>query len=128
MAKDLKSIFSDLKILLQKYSPPFTDDYKLSSTSKTQYGLVSKKEVLIAGRKREMVYFAGLIIQKNYVGFYYMPVYTTPEIKKVFQPELLKTLKGKSCFYIKDLTPTLKSQIRSALKIGFQLYKKNSWV
>jgi hypothetical protein len=34
----------------------------------------------------------------------------------------------KPCFHIKKLTPELVEQIRQALKIGFDLYKKNGWV
>ncbi len=45
-----------------------------------------------------------------------------------FKPELLKLLKGKSCFYIRDLSPEIVSQVEEALEIGFNLYKKWGWV
>ncbi len=74
------------------------------------------------------MFFAALIIQSNYVGLYYMPVYTNTEIKKVYKKELLATLKGKSCFHIKGLDKRMISQIREALEIGYNIYKKNGWV
>jgi len=74
------------------------------------------------------VFFAGIIIQKSYVGFYFMPVYAEPEVKQLFQPELISLLKGKSCFHIKKLEPILLSQIEDVLAAGFELYKKRGWV
>lgn len=121
---ELKQIYSSLKELLQHYRPPLVakvDDDK-------RFDLVSIKDVVIEGRKRKEVYFASIIIQKDYVGFYYMPVYSDPEMKTIFQPELLSLLKGKSCFHIKRLDDPLREQIRVALKDGFNLYKTRGWV
>ena len=71
--------------------------------------------------------FASVIIQKSYVGLYYMPVYTNPEMKKIFPPELLALLKGKSCFQIRISDARLVAHIQSALASGFRQYKKNGW-
>ena len=117
-------IFQEIKKLLTRFEPPLV----AKSDSDSRYELWSIKEVTIAGRKRTEVYFAGLIIQSNYVGFYYMPVYIDTQMKKVFKRELLSTLKGKSCFHIKKLDKTLLKQIRESLDIGYKLYKKNGWV
>jgi len=57
-----------------------------------------------------------------------MPIYTDTALKDVFEPELLKLLKGKSCFHIKELDTKLERQIRKALKLGFRLYKNRGWV
>jgi len=74
------------------------------------------------------VYFAGFTIQSNFVGFYFMPVYIDTTLKAVFEPKLLKLMKGKSCFHIKELDYLLEKQIKKALKIGFNLYKKRGWI
>lgn len=57
-----------------------------------------------------------------------MPIYTDVELKDVFKPELLKLLKGKSCFYTKELSPEITSQIEEALETGYNIYKKRDWV
>jgi hypothetical protein len=57
-----------------------------------------------------------------------MPVYTSPEMKRLFAPELLSLLKGKSCFHIETLDARLLALIKRALDEGFKLYKKNGWV
>jgi hypothetical protein len=84
--------------------------------------------VVIDGRKKKEVFFAGLIIQKAYVGFYYMPIYAETDLKTVFKPELLRLLKGKSCFHVKKLDEELLRQIEAALKIGYELYRGRGWV
>ncbi len=121
---DLKPIFDQLKPLLEEYRPPLA----AKTENERYFDLWSFKELVIAERKRKEVFFAGLIIQKAYVGFYFMPVYVDQEIKSLFPPELLRLLKGKSCFHIKKLTPELLGQVRGALKAGFQMYQERGWV
>lgn len=94
----------------------------------SKYDLWLFKDIEIDGRKRKEVFFAALIIQSRYVGFYYMPVYVDTSLKEVFKPELLNLLKGKSCFHIKNLNDKLEKQIDAALKKGYALYKKRGWI
>ena len=122
--QDQIAIFEALKDLLSPYAPPLVP--KMDDTS--HYDLWSIRDLVIEGRKRKEVYFAGLSIQKGYVGFYFMPVYAEADLKAVFAPELLKLLKGKSCFHIKKLDPALLDQIKSALQIGYQTYQNRGWV
>ena len=121
---ELQPIFDALKPLLQKYQPPLVP----KTDRPGSYDLWSVKDLVIDGRKRKEVYFAALIVQKSYVGFYFMPVYAQPEMKAVFAPELLEMLKGKSCFHIKKLTPELPGQVESALETGFKLYQARGWI
>jgi len=121
---DIKQIFLSLKELLQAYRPPLAAKVE----DDKRFDLVSVKDIVIEGRKRKEVYFASIILQKDYVGFYYMPVYSNPEMKSIFQPELLSLLKGKSCFHIKRLDDQLREQIRVSLEDGFALYKTRGWV
>lgn len=123
MQEQLVPIFKRLKRLLKQYEGELSPKFDLDS----KYDLWSIKDVEIAGRKRKEVYFAGLIIQSSYVGFYFMPVYADTTLKEVFEPELLSLLKGKSCFHIKELDKELEQQVKNALKKGFRLYKKRGW-
>jgi hypothetical protein len=118
-------LYNALLPLFTAYSPPFVS--KMSKPGK--YDLWTTKTVEIAGRKLPEVYFAALIQQKGYVGFYYMPIYGRPEvIKPLLGAELLKLLKGKSCFHVKKMTPALKEQIAAALVIGKESYEKLGWL
>jgi len=121
---DLLPLFGQLKQLLEPYAEHFT----VRRDEPGYYDLWSERDLVIADRKRKEVYFAGIIIQKSYVGFYYMPIYTDTSAEEFFGPELLSLLKGKSCFYIKELTPVLQAQIERVLKEGFELYRSRGWV
>src|SRR5574338_1123305 len=124
MTIDRKEIFDQIKLLMKKYEKPLVarSDYD------SRYELWSEKEIEIGGRKRKDIFFAGLIIQSSYVGFYFMPIYTDTSLKDIFAPELISTLKGKSCFHIKKLDKKILSQIKSSLDVGFNLYKRRGWV
>lgn len=124
MTIDRKEIFDQIKVLMKKYEKPLVarSDYD------SRYELWSEKEIEIGGRKRKDIFFAGLIIQSSYVGFYFMPIYTDTSLKDIFAPELLSTLKGKSCFHIKKLDKKILSQIKRSLDVGFNLYKKRGWM
>lgn len=122
--RDLIIIFKRLKKILKKYEDPLIAKFDLDS----KYDLWSIKDVVIAGKKKKEVFFTSIIIQSKYVGFYYMPIYTDIQLKKTFNPELLKLLKGKSCFHIKVLDESLEQQIDEALKIGHELYRKRGWI
>lgn len=93
-----------------------------------QVGLISFKPVEINGKKTDEVYLAGGLVQKGYVGFYFMPIYTVPELKSELHPDLLKSLKGKSCFHLKKMDEEVAQQVKDALKKGYDLYKKKGWI
>jgi len=113
----LLPIFEEIKTLLLPY---VKGSIKLRGGTGGEMVIVSEKPVEIAGRKRDELWFAGALVQKGYVGFYYMPVYADSSIKKLIKPELLKCLKGKSCFYIKKFDKEIFSQIKEALAIGYK--------
>lgn len=122
--QDLTVIFNQIKALMVNYQPPLV----ARNTEPDYFDLWSEKDLVIEGRKRKEVFFAGLIIQKGYVGFYFMPVYAEPEVKVLFPPELLRLLKGKSCFHIKALDEKLLKQIEDVLRQGFEMYQRRGWV
>jgi len=121
---DLVGIFVALKALVKQYEGPLVSKIDLDS----RYDLWSIKDLVIEGRSRAEVSFAGLIIQSNYVGFYFMPVYADAELKDFFGEKLLALLKGKSCFHIKHLDQELLEQVAAALKRGYELYQERGWI
>lgn len=109
---------------MREHEPPFIARNDFAS----HYELWSEKDIVIEGRKRKEIYFAGIIIQSSFVGFYFMPIYADTTLKEIFEPELLSTLKGKPCFHIKKLDKKLLRQIKKVLEVGFKLYKMRGWV
>jgi hypothetical protein len=74
------------------------------------------------------VFFAGAIVQKGYVSFYFMPVYTDAVRSEIFSSELLPLVEGKSCFHVKELDDDRLGHIEDALVKGFRLYRKRGLV
>lgn len=100
-----------------------------------RYELWSEKEIEVPshGRNRMVrkkgVMFASVIIQKSYVGLYYSPIYTDPDIAPRIHDGLMKLLRGKSCFYVKrPVDDDLRRAVQRALADGFKLYRKKGWV
>jgi hypothetical protein len=127
--EELKRIFDALKKIMEKYSPPFSVRTPSEALrKKTSYELTSYKKVVIAGRPKDEVYFAGIIIQKDYVGFYYMLAYAETEVRDKLSPEFLALMKGKSCFYIRSTDKPVLQQVKIALDIGLKVYRQKGWV
>lgn len=120
----LTQIYDQLKALLMPYEAFYQPKINLDS----RYDLWAFGDFEVAGRRRKEIFFAGLIIQSSYVGFYFMPVYADEDLKDFFKPELLKCLKGKSCFHVKHLDEVLVAQIQEALSLGHQKYLERSWI
>ena len=132
---ELNSIFEKLKKIMEQYSPPFSVKTPSQALKKKKsFELTSYKKVIIAGRKKEEVYFAGIIIQKDYVGFYYMLAYVEQDVdnpwnvKDQLSPQFLALLKGKTCFYIKSTEKAILDEVKKALDIGVKKYKEWGWV
>jgi hypothetical protein len=125
---ELIPIFETIKTLISQYNGKGT--LKSTSDNKAgQYNVMSFKKIEISGRQLEGMYFASCLIQKGFVGFYYFPIYACPEAKApIIQQELLKLLKGKTCFHIKKNDPLIIAQIAQALKDGYEMYQRMGWV
>ena len=119
-----KQLFDKLVSLLKSYEGTL----EVRSATDKAYDLYGKKKVTVGKRDYDGLYFASSIIQKNFTGFYFFPIYTHPEEFKDIAPELKKCLKGKSCFHMKKDDPLLFEQIKNILNKGFQLYKEKGLI
>ncbi|MFX0077320.1 MAG: hypothetical protein ACFE96_17905 [Candidatus Hermodarchaeota archaeon] len=128
----LETIFLELKKILEKNSGTFLiKNQYIGSQAKQQkpgYHLYGSKEVSLFGKKPQPTYIAGVIQQKNYVSFYFSPIYSHPDLFTDISLDLKKFLKGKSCFNINKITPQLLKEIEDILKVGIDKYKEIKWV
>jgi hypothetical protein len=85
----LVPIFEEIKKMLARYKK---GTMKLLDGLDGKVALVSKKPDEIPGRKKDELWFAGALVQKGYVG----------------------------CFYIKKFDKEIFSQIKEALAIGYK--------
>src|SRR5262245_61874816 len=88
--KEFAEVFSALRELLG----PYARELNASIDKPGYYCLESRTPTY---RNRPM-YFAGVRLGKNYVSYYLMSVYASPEFIKNMSPELKKRMQGKACF------------------------------
>lgn len=122
---ELVPIFRHLVKLLKAQAG---GELKIKGGEDGQIVLGRFKPIVIDGRKKEELWLASALIQKGYVGFYYMPVYMNDLVRGKLGIELMKCLKGKACFHIKKADPILFDQIEKALRIGMDVYKAKGWI
>ena len=129
-AESLDEVYQSLHKLLSRYAPPFkTCGGEIRG--KSDLHLKVPKAVAIPGAyggKPVEIAMVSIILQKGYVGFYYMPVYMNPALKKKLSPSLTKLLKGKSCFHIKKVDAELLGKIEAALDVGVKCFKDRGWL
>ena len=129
--ESLDAIFKKIKNVLENNSEDlFTTDRYIGSqaTQKPGFHLYGNKEVRLFGKKPQQTYIAGVIQQKNYVSFYFSPIYSHPDDFIEISPSLRKTLKGKSCFNINKITPQFLEELEGLLKKGIDKYKEIKWI
>ena len=128
----LENIFLEIKKILEKNSSNFLlkNQYigSLAKQQKPAFHMYGNKEVSLFGKKTQPTYIAGVIQQKNYVSFYFSPIYSHPDLFTKISSDLKKFLKGKSCFNINKTTPQLLKEIEDILKIGINKYKQIEWI
>jgi hypothetical protein len=121
---EMSIIFHEIRKILSAFAG---GNYIVKDDRPGVYQVYYGKEVEVQGRKYPELCFVSLLIQKGYVGMYYFPVYTNIGLKKEIAPELLKCLKGKTCFHIKKKDPVLFRQIKEALILGREFYSSRGW-
>lgn len=125
-AAELKQIFDAVKPLITPYakgSVVARVDFDI------RYELYSERELIDhMGKPRKEVMFAAVIVQGRHMGFYFMPIYSHPELVARVGPSLRKTLKGKSCFNLTRWDATLAAEVKALLKEGDALYRSLGWV
>ncbi len=99
----------------------------VAKTPKRQLHAYGSKKVQIGKRKPTQTYVVGCMLNKKTIGFYSMAVYAFPK-KFDLSPEMKKTLKGKSCFQIKELDKKTEKELEKIVAKSIALFKKEGWV
>lgn len=123
---ELVVIFEAIKKMMEPYHGKRS--LVLHADKPSQANLVSHKPVVIDGRPRNELWFVSALVQKGYVGFYYMPIYAQAEMRKLFSEAFVKSLKGKACFHITRNTPEMMADIKKAIKLGYEAYQQRGWI
>ena len=126
MARGLQEIFGQLKKILDKYEGGLEVSSNYGSRYEVEFDKDYETRSLRTGRvsKKHGLYFAGVIIQSNYVGFYFMPIYSNAKEFGWVSQRLRKMLKGKSCFHVREWDSKLEKEIGRMVGRGCEMYKK----
>ena len=126
----LESVYFEIEGILKRHAPPFRFQ-DLGVCNKKSAQITVPKPVAVPGAyggKPVLRPLAAVILQKGYVGFYFVCIYGNDEVRKQLSPAFLKLLKGKSCFHVKKLDDGLRQDIETALQLGTKAYKARGWL
>lgn len=124
----LVNVFNHLKTLLQVYEP----ELRVIKDLEGRYELEFDKSYTVRSERtgkittKQGMYFAGIIIQSNYVGLYFMPIYGYPDEFADLPKWLKRTLKGKSCFHFTSWQDAYTTDVAKMLKEGYRLFATKS--
>ncbi len=79
-------------------------------------------------RNKQPLCFGGVRLGKNYVSFYLMSVYTSPEDMKSMSPELKKRMQGKSCFNFKAVDEQLFKELAELTRAGATRFRDEKFI
>ena len=108
--------FTSLKEILKKHEKKL----RVRIDKKDNYTLLAGYDE----KRKTDIYFAILVIRKNYVSYGLMPIYCEPKLLKDISPELKKGMQGKSCFNFKTIDKDLLKELTALTKKGFEYYKR----
>ena len=80
-----------------------------------QYYLLNTHYIM---KNKQPLCFGGVRRGRNYVSFYLMSVYASPDLLKGMSPELKKRMQGKSCFNFKEVDKKLFGELAKLTKAG----------
>ncbi len=125
MTKDLNYIFQFLSESISQHEAIF----RTTGDGKTKFEAKGTLAAMQGKQKVDGFYFASILLKPKDVRFYFFPVYThVNELHSTLSPELLKFLKGKSCFHVKYLNTEIEAEIHSLIQESIKLYQENNWL
>jgi len=118
---DLTTVFERLKAIIAPYAKRKMD---VAADNQTHYQLNTRHIM----RNKQPLCFGGVRMGKNYVSFYLMSLYTSPDGAQGMSPELKKRMQGKSCFNFKVIDEKLFSELAGLTKAGAAKFNDEKFI
>lgn len=74
-------------------------------------------------RNKKGIQFAAVIIYRNYVGFYFLPLYVDEHVQSFLTTRLNACRKGVSCFHFKLIEEGVVADLDAMISAGWEAYK-----
>ena len=117
---DFTKVFEALKSIFKPYAK------KMDVAHDTdQYYLLNTRYIT---KNKQPLCFGGVRPGKNYVSFYLMSVYASPDLLKNISPELKKRMQGKSCFNFKEADAKLFKELKALTKAGAAKFTDDKFI
>jgi len=117
---DFTEVFAQLKSIFKPYAKKMD-----VSQDTNQYYLLNTRYLM---KNKQPLCFGGVRLGKNYVSFYLMSVYASPELMKNVSPELRKRMQGKSCFNFKEVDKKLFAELKALTKDGAVKFSNQKFI
>lgn len=115
---DFAAVFAALKGILA----PYARSLKVVHDEPGHYYL----DTHTIGPNKRPIMFAAVRINKNYVSYYFMPIYGAAQ--RGISPALKKRMQGKACFNFVAVDDGLMKEVAALTKAGWSDWKKIEWV
>ena len=117
---EFTEVFEQLKSIFKPYAKKMdvTQDTNQCYMLDTRYIMKNKQPLC----------FGGVRLGKNYVSFYLMSVYASPDMLKNMSPELKKRMQGKSCFNFKEVDKKLFGELKALTKDGAAKFSNKKYI
>ncbi len=109
-----KNNFNEVFDRLKSIFKPHAKKMEVASDTE-QYYLLNTHYIM---KNKQPLCFGGVRRGRNYVSFYLMSVYASPDLLKGMSPELKKRMQGKSCFNFKEIDKKLFGELAKLTKAG----------
>lgn len=117
---DFAAVFAKLKAIFKPYEKKMV----VAQDTKEMY-LLNTRHIM---KNKQPLTFGGVRLGKNYVSFYLMSVYVSPQEMKMMSPELKKRMQGKSCFNFKEVDDKLFQELQKLTKAGAEKFSNESFI
>ena len=117
---EFKQVFEELKSIFKPYAKKMdvahdTDEHYMLNTR-------------FIMKNKQPLCFGGVRSGKNYVSFYLMSVYASPDLLKTMSPELKRRMQGKSCFNFKEVDRKLFGELKTLTKAGAARFSDGKFI
>src|SRR4051812_40830431 len=117
---EFTKVFAELKSIFK----PYAKKMDVSHDTDTYYMLDTR----FIMKNKQPLCFGGVRQGKNYVSFYLMSVYASPDLLKQMSPELQKRMQGKSCFNFKEVDRKLFAELKTLTKDGAAKFSDGKFI
>jgi hypothetical protein len=118
--KDFNEVFARLRAILQPYAKKMDPSFDNENCY-----MLNTRHIM---KNKQPLCFGGVRRGKNYVSFYLMSIYCSPELMKGISPELKKRMQGKSCFNFKEVDEKLFRELAQLTKAGAAQFSDSKFI